>query len=101
MRSGSVMAPTMTRMSYLTLRGISVGRLLKSIPEVPPRIVEVHPGAALPLRGAPVDAVKAFKKDKDSRGQHLQWLAQQGVDAAANESASDHYVAACAAALAT
>lgn len=45
MHPGSVMAPTMTRMAYLTLRGISVARSLESIPKAPPRIVEVHPGA--------------------------------------------------------
>jgi len=91
----------MTRMAYLTLRGIAVACSLQSIPKAPPRIVEVHPGAAVALRGAPIDAVRTFKQDVGARQELLTWLAQHGLDAAANESASDHYVAACAAALAT
>jgi predicted nuclease with RNAse H fold len=46
LRSGSVMTPTMTRMAYLTLRGISVARALETIRPRAPRIVEVHPGPA-------------------------------------------------------
>ncbi|MFP3489293.1 DUF429 domain-containing protein, partial [Staphylococcus sp. SIMBA_130] len=46
MRSGSIMTPTMTRMVYLKLRGISLSRGL----EANAHIVEVHPGAAIGLR---------------------------------------------------
>ena len=99
MRPGSVMAPIMTRMAYLTLRGIYVARSLRLIQEAPPRIVEVHPGATMALRGAPIYAVKTFKQDAESRQNLLQWLAQQGLGAIANTTPSDHDVAACAAAL--
>ena len=50
MRSGSVMPPTMMRMVYLTLRGVSVARMLCTVAQdLPIRLVEVHPGAALGL----------------------------------------------------
>jgi predicted nuclease with RNAse H fold len=99
---GSVMAPTMVRMVYLTLRGMSVARSLLSIPTTTVHIVEVHPGAAMALRGAPIDAVRTYKKEKEARRRLLDWLEEQGLhlDTTA-EDPSDHYVAACAAALAT
>jgi predicted nuclease with RNAse H fold len=99
---GSVMVPTMTRMVYLTLRGVSVARSLLSIPTARLSIVEVHPGATMALRRAPIDAVRTYKKEKESRRRLLDWLGEQGLylDATA-EDPSDHYVAACAAALAT
>ena len=53
MHPGSVMVPTLTRMVYLTLRGISVSRFLDSPPNERIKIVEVHPSAAMALRGAP------------------------------------------------
>jgi len=100
LRPGSVMAPTMTRMVYLTLRGISVARLLLET-HARTRIVEVHPGAAMALRGAPVDDVAAFKRSKRSRGNLLAWLERRGLNKAADmKDPTDHYVAACAAALA-
>ena len=101
MRSGSVMTPTMTRMAYLTLRGISVAHQLLTIPRRP-SIVEVHPGAVMALRGAPIDAVRSFKKSLEARMQLLNWLEQQGLQSVVqDEFPTDHYVAACAAALAT
>ena len=100
MRPGSVMVPTMNRMVYLTLRGISIARLLLAV-HAGTRIVEVHPGASMALRGAPVDDVVAFKKDEKSRWRLLTWLEQQGMKKITNTMAlSDHYVAACASALA-
>jgi predicted nuclease with RNAse H fold len=101
LRPGSVMAPTMIRMVYLTLRGISVARLMRSIQPLTTEIVEVHPGAALALRGAPPGLVSSFKRDEEARWQLLDWLEDQGLDKAAEiETPTDHYVAACAAALA-
>lgn len=101
--SGTVMTPTMTRMAYLTLRGISVVRLLeknlKASP--PPRIAEVHPGGALLLQGAPLDFVLNFKHSQSIRSQLLGWLENQGLNGAKSLPAeSDHLVAACGAALA-
>ena len=101
LRSGSVMTPTMNRMAYLTLRGISVAHQLLTIPSRP-SIVEVHPGAVMALRGAPIDAVRSFKKSPEARMQLLNWLEQQGLQSVVqDEFPTDHYVAACAAALAT
>jgi uncharacterized protein len=98
--SGSVMTPTMTRMVYLTLRGISLARLLVPANEKV-QIVEVHPGGAMVLRGAPSEDVAAFKQSMKSRRNLLKWLEKQGLQKAADiKEPSDHYVAACAAALA-
>lgn len=41
---GCVMTPTMTRMAYLTLRGMSLARGLECIIRPAPPITEVHPG---------------------------------------------------------
>jgi predicted nuclease with RNAse H fold len=96
-----VMPPTMIRMVYLTLRGIALTRRLEILkPELDLRIVEVHPGACMLLRGAPTKAVAAFKRDGSARSQLLQWLGDQGLkDIFRTEDVADHYVASCAAAL--
>ena len=100
LKSGSVMAPTMSRMVYLTLRGISIARLILAESEKT-KIVEVHPSATMALRGAPINDVIEFKNNKKSRWNLLEWLEQQGLKNVANvEDPSDHYVAACACALA-
>ena len=100
LRSGSVMPPTMTRMVYLTLRGIAIARLLLAADEKT-KIVEVHPGAAMALRGATISDIVKFKQNKKSRRSLLAWLEKQGLKRAANiKDPSDHYVAACASALA-
>lgn len=100
LKSGSVMPPTMTRMVYLTLRGISVARLLTAVSENI-KIVEVHPNAAMVLRGAPTDDVINYKRNEQSRYNLLTWLGQQGLKNIDNVSKpTDHYVAACACALA-
>jgi predicted nuclease with RNAse H fold len=99
--AGAVMPPTLTRMVYLTVRGMSVARSLAQLPD-PPRVVEVHPGAAMVLRGAPVTAVRAMKKDSASRATLLSWLATQHLNGLENISnPSDHLIAALAAALAS
>lgn len=95
---GSIMAPTMNRMVYLTLRGIAVARMLNRIAGV--RIAEVHPGAVLALGGAPISAVKSFKRDPDSRLTLLHWLEVEGmIGICESVDPSDHFIAACAAAL--
>ena len=101
MHPGSVMTPTMTRMAYLTLRGVAVSRALGAMDRRAPRIVEVHPGAALALRGAPIADVRAFKRDGAARARLLAWLDARGLRGAkARRDAPDHLVAACACALA-
>jgi predicted nuclease with RNAse H fold len=101
MHSGSVMAPTLTRMAYLTLRGISVSRFLESQQIKKIHIVEVHPSGAMALRGAPVKSIKKMKTSTKAKQTLLQWLEKQGLNGIdLSGSVSDHYVAACAAALA-
>ncbi len=97
---GSVMAPTMTRMSYLTLRGISVARSLESIEPRTPRIVEVHPAASLGLRGASVRDIKRFKEDASARLNILRFLEDHGLDRVGNVGITSHHlISACAGAL--
>ncbi len=99
-----VMAPTLTRMAYLTLRGISVARTLESAPlKARTRIVEVHPGAGLCLRGASAEDLAVYKQPgrSDARRRVLGWLAGHGLAGIPAETPdTDHLVDACAAALA-
>lgn len=98
--SGSIMPPTMTRMAYLTLRGIAVARML--LAEAPDtRIVEVHPGAAMVLRGAAPALVRGFSKELSARERLIGWLRSQGMTGLGDDvAATSHQVAAAAAALA-
>ena len=101
--SNSVMPPTMTRMAYLTLRGISVARLLRhTVGMAAADILEVHPASALILRGAPADDVGAIKESDAARRRIVDWLRRKTdlkevPDGVAD---SDHLIAAAAAALA-
>ncbi len=97
-----IMSPTLTRMAYLTLRGIALTRMLETLtPALDVRIVEVHPGAAMLLRDAPAPDVAAFKGDVSARLRLLAWLGGMGLEELSRPDApSDHFVAACAAALA-
>ncbi len=95
LESGSVMTPTMSRMAYLTLRGMAVARALQiAVPTT--RLVEVHPGAAMALRGAPIGAVRSFKSRRPARRRLLAWLAGQGLRSLPDRSGTDHEVAALA-----
>lgn len=97
----SVMTPTMTRMAYLTLRGVAVARGLTDVGRARARVAEVHPAAALLLRSAPVDAVTTLKRNQASCTLLLEWLDEQGIKGVRDEEMpTDHFVAACAAALA-
>ncbi len=102
MHPGSIMPPTMTRMVYLTVRGMAVARLLESIENTSTiKIVEVHPGAAMALRGAELEQVLGLKKDSSARQKLLEWLQWEGLKGITKERMpDDHYVAACASALA-
>jgi predicted nuclease with RNAse H fold len=91
MRGGSVMTPTMTRMGYLTLRGVAVSRALGAIGVQ--SIVEVHPGAVFALHGAPLAAVLDYKTNIASRKKLLDW-----VGAPRTLSSACHLTAACGAA---
>jgi predicted nuclease with RNAse H fold len=101
MPSGSVMPPTLAKMAYLTLRGISVSRFLESHPNKKINIIEVHPSGSMVLRGAPVKSIRRMKGSTKAKQTLLQWLENQGLNGIdLLGSVSDHYVAACAAALA-
>lgn len=94
-----VMPPTMIRMVYLTLRGLQLTRLLESL-KYDLSIIETHPGACMILRGANANDVRKFKTDALSRDHLLDWLETKGLkEISSAEIVSDHYVAACAAAL--
>lgn len=96
---GSVMAPSAPRMSYLTLRGISLTRMLVEWRPTA-QIVEVHPASAFALRGAEIDDVRALKKSSEARTRLLGWLKNRGLNGIESTAAeSDHMIAACAAAL--
>ncbi len=97
-----VMPPTIIRMVYLTLRGLALTRELATIqPHIALRIVEVHPGAAMLIRGASAADVAAFKRDPAARLRLLNWLGEMGLKELPDDrEPSDHFVAACAAALA-
>lgn len=98
--SGSVMTPTMTRMAYLTLRGMGVARGIVEVGREKVSVAEVHPAAAMLLRGAPPQALVTMKRDAGSRAALLEWLEGQSLaGVSAHTAPSDHFVAACAAAL--
>jgi len=101
LRSGTVMPPTMTKMAYLTLRGITLARLAESA-EPKPRIVEVHPAGAMALQGADVEAVRDMKKSGSARKRLRKWLDEQGLQGVGGvyDTLTDHDVAATAAAFA-
>ena len=96
-----IMSPTMIRMVYLTLRGLHLTRLLESLkPQLDLGIVETHPGACMILRGAEAGDVRTFKTEPPARRRLLEWLETQGLKGICHtDSVTDHYVAACAAAL--
>ena len=96
-----IMPPTMIRMVYLTLRGVALTRLFEALkPQYQCEIVEVHPGACMILSGAPTEDVRMCKAEAYVRGSLLTWLETKGLRGISGiENPSDHYVAACAAAL--
>ena len=98
MKSGSIMTPTMTRMVYLTLRGVSLSRGLSAIT---PDIVEVHPGAAVGLRTSDITSVLTYKSERSHRYQLRSFLENDGVtDIPTEVLHSSHSFDACLAAYA-
>lgn len=99
MKSSSIMPPTLTNMSYLTLRGMGLSRaisLLQCAHSL--RQFETHPGAVFGLHGAPLSAVLDYKKNVASRTELLAWLTSQNLHGLPPELASSsHAIAACGA----
>ena len=83
LKPATVMAPTMTRMAYLTLRGIAVARLLctwaSSLPGVELEIYEVHPGGVMALGGAAPEDVRALKSETAARLRLCDWFRSEGT----------------------
>lgn len=101
----SIMPPTLTKMVYLTLRGIGLTRRISAMKfENNVRLVEAHPGAAIGTRIGSNSLHHAlhYKKEAESRKAIFEWLQTIGF-AGLPESISlvSHQIDACAAALAT
>jgi len=97
LHAGSVMTPTMTRMAYLTLRGMTAARLVSSTcPHA--EILEVHPIGAMILQGADPLVIRTIKKSESSITETLYWLSEQGLhgldDVLEGRPVSDHMIAA-------
>ncbi|WP_027954627.1 DUF429 domain-containing protein [Halobacillus kuroshimensis] len=102
-RSSSIMTPTMTRMVYLTMRGIRLSRELSHLgTPYDIQVVEVHPGAAILTRAGEADHFLSYKKDRSTRREVLDWLRDQMNMLHIPEESLDHVhtLDACAAALA-
>ncbi|MDZ5710852.1 DUF429 domain-containing protein [Jeotgalibacillus haloalkalitolerans] len=100
LNGSSIMTPTMTRMVYITLRGIQLTRMLQSLNQKI-KIVEVHPGAAIGLRMGDPDPALHYKKDPVMRAKVFTWLKEQGMTGLTDEVAeTTHSIDACGAALA-
>lgn len=96
----TIMPPTAPRMVYLTLRGVGLARLLERHAGPGVHLVEVHPGSAMALRGAPPAALRS-KRTLESRAQLRRWLMGQpltGLERVVLD--RDHDIDALAAALA-
>ena len=77
MSGSSIMPPTLTKMVYLTLRGMGMTRRINSI-NTPHdiKIVEVHPGAAIGTRigSTGLPHVLQYKKDQQARLAIFTWF---------------------------
>ncbi|MEH7249279.1 DUF429 domain-containing protein [Neobacillus niacini] len=103
MRSGSIMTPTMTKMVYLTLRGIRLSRELENLKGLNPiSIVEVHPGAIIGSRlpQGNLKNVLSYKQDLIARTFIRNWFQEQNLKGLPETIEKEsHYIDACAAAL--
>jgi uncharacterized protein len=100
----SIMPPTLTKMVYLTLRGISLTRRIMASSDLKNiRFVEVHPGAAIGVRLGADGLYHAlnYKKDLASREAIFDWFRTIGFSGLPDEIPYiTHQIDACAAALA-
>lgn len=102
LNGSSVMPPTLTRMAYLTLRGVALTRRIKMDQRLRHfTVVEVHPGAAIGSRMPDVANALMYKREEDSRVAVVDWLQAFGLSGLPDELHMEtHTVDACAAALA-
>jgi predicted nuclease with RNAse H fold len=100
----SIMPPTLTKMVYLTLRGIGLTRRISAMKLLhQARLVEVHPGAAIGTRIGPEALHHAlqYKKEAESRMAIFEWFQTIGfIGLPAEIPLVSHQIDACAAALA-
>lgn len=98
------MPPTLTKMVYLTLRGISLTRRLIALDMIGKiQFAEVHPGAAIGTRIGEENLIHAlhYKKELESRQYIAEWFQTIGVHGLPDEiSNTSHQIDSCAAALA-
>jgi len=78
LKTSSVMTPTMTRMSYLTLRGISITRILETLKKKP-NVIEVHPFVSLLINGANKEDIKNVKKNEKAKQNILNFLKKRQI----------------------
>jgi predicted nuclease with RNAse H fold len=97
--SGTIMTPTMTRMAYLTLRGVHLAGLLQRAHPAA-RIVEVHPMGSLVLAGLDPALATRIKSDEIARLEILKSLPAMGMRQLPTAAGSDHELAALGAAFA-
>lgn len=95
--SGSVMTPTMTRMAYLTLRGVQLAGML-AVMHPAARVLEVHPFGSLILAGIDAHQAAAVKQSAQARCDVLKALPTIGLQHLPSEAGTDHELAAMGAA---
>ncbi|GHH98891.1 DUF429 domain-containing protein [Neobacillus kokaensis] len=103
MKPGSIMAPTLNRMVYFTLRGIKLTREIENLEtKNPVSIVEVHPGAIIGSRLPPenFNYVLTYKQDFTARMFIRNWMMGQNLtNLPVSVQEESHSIDACAAAL--
>lgn len=92
-----VMAPTFTKMAYLTLRGMRLKEICAQFPNV--QLFETHPGAALVLRGVDYEQVTQVKTDTSCLSQVAEKVLAHFPENSEISLKSDHELMACAALL--
>ncbi len=102
MKPGSIMPPTLTKMIYLTARGMKLASMLTSFTNV--EVIEVHPGATLASR-IPKDQgrehILFYKHSPDSLKWIVDWMVSFGLQGIQTDFlTTSHLVDACAAAIA-
>ncbi|MTH53576.1 DUF429 domain-containing protein [Bacillus mangrovi] len=98
---GSIMTPTLTKMVYLTVRGIALASMLeRTVPGI--QIAEVHPGSAL-LKRVPEEEkghVLLYKKEPESGSYLIEWFRTQRITGIPDRELSSHETDAIAAGMA-